>query len=317
MVQILRGVCIIAVVMIHTTPQGQWQVFCRPFINFAVGTFLFLSGYLTKMENEDWMAFYKKRIMRVVIPYVIWTLVYTIFDKQDYHWKSMVANIITAKGAGQLYFIPVYIQFVLLTPLLAVWAKSRYRWLGWWVSPVSMAIFVYYGIFTATKPPEWASMIWAVACLPWFTFYFLGLVLGNHIITRRFSFKVLVVLYLISLVLQMAEGYGWWADGQPNCGTQVKISALLTSSLFVIMVHVLLSKGARGTQNKLLRWIGDYSFGIYLCHVWLIHLMNHWIGKDAIPYPVNSLAILLVSLGFCLAVDHVCGQRICRWLGIK
>ena len=41
-IQILRAIAIFAVVFIHTCPTGEWQVFCRPFINFAVALFLFL-----------------------------------------------------------------------------------------------------------------------------------------------------------------------------------------------------------------------------------------------------------------------------------
>ena len=78
MIQIFRALSIIAVVMIHTTPLGAWQVFCRPFINFSVATFLFLSGYLTKIENDNWYVFCKKRIIRVIIPYIIWTILYTV-----------------------------------------------------------------------------------------------------------------------------------------------------------------------------------------------------------------------------------------------
>ena len=57
MIQIFRALSIIAVVSIHLTPFGEWTVLCRPFINFAVATFLFLSGYLTKIENDDWFTF--------------------------------------------------------------------------------------------------------------------------------------------------------------------------------------------------------------------------------------------------------------------
>lgn len=65
-IQILRALAIIAVVLIHTCPLGLSQVLVRPFINFSVGLFLFLSGYLTKLENNDWKNFYKKRIVRVL-----------------------------------------------------------------------------------------------------------------------------------------------------------------------------------------------------------------------------------------------------------
>lgn len=51
-IQILRGIAIICVIMIHTAPPGMAQVFIRPFINMCVETFLFLSGYLTLLPAE-------------------------------------------------------------------------------------------------------------------------------------------------------------------------------------------------------------------------------------------------------------------------
>ena len=41
--EIIRGLAIIAVVLIHTSPNGMTQVFARPFINFGVGMFCFLA----------------------------------------------------------------------------------------------------------------------------------------------------------------------------------------------------------------------------------------------------------------------------------
>lgn len=43
-VQIIRGIAIIAVVCIYNTPSGIAQVLWRPFLNFAVASFLFISG---------------------------------------------------------------------------------------------------------------------------------------------------------------------------------------------------------------------------------------------------------------------------------
>lgn len=43
-IQVLRGCAIAAVVLIHNTPPGMWQVWCRPLLNWSVGLFLFLSG---------------------------------------------------------------------------------------------------------------------------------------------------------------------------------------------------------------------------------------------------------------------------------
>jgi len=50
-IQIARGLAIIAVVFIHNTPSGLAQVFCRPFLNFCVGLFLFISGLMSTASN--------------------------------------------------------------------------------------------------------------------------------------------------------------------------------------------------------------------------------------------------------------------------
>lgn len=145
-IQVLRGWAIIAVVLIHTCPLGIYQVIFRPFINFAVATFFFLSGYLTKTENNDWGNFFKKRIYRVIIPYVIWTILYSV-TSEWWNMSSIVWNLLTAKSAGMMYYILVYIQFVLLTPLFGKLAKSRYSWIGWFIAPVSVLIFKYYPLY--------------------------------------------------------------------------------------------------------------------------------------------------------------------------
>lgn len=45
--QALRGLSISAVVLIHCLPQCAATVAIRPFLNFSVALFLFLSGLLT------------------------------------------------------------------------------------------------------------------------------------------------------------------------------------------------------------------------------------------------------------------------------
>lgn len=46
-IQAVRGLAIAAVVGIHCLPQCTASVAVRPFLNWSVAAFLFLSGYLT------------------------------------------------------------------------------------------------------------------------------------------------------------------------------------------------------------------------------------------------------------------------------
>lgn len=139
-IQALRGLAIIAVVLIHTCPSGLSQVFVRPFLNFAVAMFIFLSGNLTKTENEDWIHFIKKRCLRVLIPYFIWTIVYTL---PSFSLQKLAFNLATTKSAYTLYYVFVYIQLVILTPLLCKAARSKLKWSAWLISPIYILIINY------------------------------------------------------------------------------------------------------------------------------------------------------------------------------
>ena len=311
-----RAIAIIAVVMIHTTPAGQWQVFCKPFINFAVATFIFLSGYLTKTDNDNWLKFYIRRITRVLVPYIIWTAIYSIPDIRSAGPSALVKNLLCANATTTLYYIFVYIQFVLLTPLLGKLAKSPYRHLGWLIAPLSVILFKYIPVFGDIQLGKHIELFWNDACLGWFTFYYLGLILGNRIIDRQFNIRNLAVLYCASLLLQMAEGYLWFTVDPAGCGSQLKLSSILSSTIFMLIIYCVLNRGSNDPKRRLLCTIGDYSFGIYLVHMMILKAMEPLDFYSVIPYPITSLIVLSVSFIFCYISSAVLGKKASRWAGL-
>ncbi len=315
-IQLFRALAIMAVVLIHTCPSGEWQVFFRPFINFAVATFLFLSGYLTSIEKDDWKKFFKKRIIRVIIPYVIWTIFYSIVSKV---WtpKAFALNLLFAKSASTMYYIFVYIQFVLLTPILGKLAKSKLQWLGWLVAPVSVLIFKYYPLMTGFEYPSIIKILWRNSCLGWFTFYYLGLLLGNKIYVRNYKMSHLLSLYGIAIVLNMVEGYWWFQLDVNNCGTQIKLSSLLASSIFLLMIYTYLNTTRQTETNSFFKLIGDYSFGIYLSHIMFKRILTHVSYYDSLPYVINSAIVLFISLGFVYYGNKLLGSTCSKWIGFK
>ena len=301
--------------MIHTTPAGEMQVICKPFINFAVATFIFLSGYLTKADNDNWLAFYRRRITRVLVPYFIWTVIYSIQDIHSEGLSVLVKNLLCANATTTLYYIFVYIQFVLLTPLMGKLAKSRFRHLGWIIAPLSVVLFKYIPAFGDIHLGKHVELLWSDACLGWFTFYYLGLILGNKLLSPKFNLINLVFIYCVSLLLQMGEGYLWFTVDPAGCGSQLKLTSILSSSIFMLIIYSVLSSN-HGTKCRLLSTIGDYSFGIYLVHMMILKALEPMALYSAIPYPVTSLIILIISFIFCNVFTAVTGKRVGRWLGL-
>ena len=136
-IQALRGLAIIAVVFIHTTPDGIAQVICRPYLNFAVALFLFLSGMLS--DAKKWKPL--KRLAKILIPYAIWTFVYTLMQTYR-HPDGIIANyfrhLLLGDAVAIMYYVFVYCEFTLLIPLIDKLAKSRYKYLGFIVSPLEI-----------------------------------------------------------------------------------------------------------------------------------------------------------------------------------
>lgn len=289
---------------------------CRPFINFSVATFLFLSGYLTKSKNANRYAFYKKRIIRVIVPYVIWTILYSLPSIINYGGKTLLINLLTAKASVPLYYIFVYIQFVILTPYLCKLVQSKYKFIGLVIAPISVIIFKYYELYSGIEFNEYIKLFWSDCCLGWFTFYYLGLLLGNNLIRQRLSLKTLSTFYFLSILLQIAEGYYWYSLGEINCGTQLKLTSILTSSLFCLIIYGIIQNKIT-LKNKFLRLLSDYSFGIYLCHMMIIKLLSLCAYYSMIPYPINSAIVIVISWGCCYIMNLICSNKLSYCFGFK
>mgnify|MGYP003461437318 CR=1 FL=1 len=315
-IQTFRAMAIIAVVMVHTMPPGNWQIFLRPLINFPVATFLFLSGYLTRESNENWSAFYRRRLSRIAVPYIVWTVIYSLPDISSSGLIALAKNLVSANACGTLYYIFVYAQFVLLTPFLFKLAKSRYRYLGWLIAPVSVLLFKYYGYSFGIHMNKYLYLLWSDLCLGWFTFYYLGLLLGNKIINKKYNLPTLTTVYAVSIVLQMIEGYIWAKLDAGNCGSQLKLSSLLSSSIFVLILYTLLQSNTFQPRSRILTLIGEYSFGIYLSHILFIRLLEYWGISKTVSFPLFSVTVVSFSLIFCNTLDYLLGKKVSLKLGL-
>lgn len=191
-IQLVRGIAIIAVVFIHNTPSGMAQVWCRPFLNFSVATFLFVSGLLSSVER--WNPFH--RIKKVIFPYIIWSIIYTVL----YNHNSIlqlptlcIKNLITGKAAAIMYYIFVYCQFTLLIPLIDYLAKSKYKYLGFIISPLEIIIVRLFPLILGYRINSYISMIVQVSCVGWFVYFYLGYLIGNNYIHIEFKTSNLIL----------------------------------------------------------------------------------------------------------------------------
>lgn len=306
-IQILRGIAIIAVVFIHNTPDGLMQILCRPFLNFCVGIFIFLSGMLS--NSSKWNP--RKRITKVVIPYAIWSLVYVVMYQYK-NWTEIPViyfkALLTGNAAAIMYYIFVYCEFTLLIPLIDRLAKSKYRYLGFLISPIEIIIMRLIPLIAGYELNRYIEVIKGVSCLVWFTYYYLGYMLGNGLIKLKSSTPILIGYWSIAIVLQIAEGFWYFSMGELNCGTQVKLTSILAGSIFMMLAYRFL-ESRKKYDIRLLKLLGDCSFGVYFSHLAVMAVLGIVpYYADLVFYPLNAVLAVIFSLICVLIGRRVLGK---------
>ena len=320
-VQILRAVLAIAVVAVHTLPvNNELKVFIRPFLNITVAGFIFISGYLTKL-NFNTKEFYKKRILTVLIPYILFTIFYTVINKYKLGVVGLstqiAKNLITTQAKMILYYLAVYMQLVLLTPLLARIAKQKSHILNatiFAVTPLFLLCF-YIGVINGDilKEAPWYMMFFPV----WLSYYYLGLLIGNNLIKIKIINWALILLAIFSLVLQILEGCFWLSNTtvKDMYFSQIRITALLENiPLLLLMTHYI--RSPREKCNKLFCKIGDASFGIYLLHPAFIMVCDKLIVRNEATFLITFIFAAAGSFATVLILNKLLPRKALKYCGL-
>jgi peptidoglycan/LPS O-acetylase OafA/YrhL len=324
-IQILRAAAIFAVVAIHTCSFGAVGIIVRPYLNFSVALFLALSGYLTRAEIPDIGAFYKKRLLRVFIPYVIWSLIYTAVRNT---WTDFPVNFATGYSCGVFYFLVVYMQLTLLSPLIGKLVRSRFRWAGYLITPA--AIFLQYVLEWSDAPlSKPFNEIFAPV---WFLFFYLGMAVRYDLSEGRARFlsdgaerqKTVfrtALLLPLSIFLQTMEGYIWKVSGSSRMPyTQIKLGSMMTSVFVIILAFAWISSSSRipfsDRVTGALVYIGDISFGIYLTHILFKDMLEETIWQTVnMIFPLTTVLVLLTNIMAIYLLRKILSPKICRAVG--
>lgn len=312
-IQIVRTIAIFSVIAIHTVGGNPYEIYLRPFMNFGVGTFLFLSGFLTP-EIKDIKAFYKKRILRVLIPYVLWSmllcLVYGNYSKFWFH-------LLTFRQSSIYYYIFVYLQITLLAPLLLKIMETRAVWSILLVSPLAIAgesIWAWTGHYLI-YPNNINN------CLVWMSFFYLGIFFRKQKMRHKISLGKWGIALVFSMILEICEGRFWLSFGREDLSTtQVKLSAMLVTLCVCMLIYVYITHEKQKKQNSrsirrietFMLDVGNSSFGIYLIHPVFLYLLK---GGKSLAFPISTFVVWGISYAVVKAGQHIFGKKVGKYLG--
>jgi len=332
--QYIRGICIIAVVLIHSKNgvqydtgwmfgwnAGYWLVL-RQLINFPVAVFIFLAGYFTNIDDalRNRRQYYSQRGQKLIVPFLIWSSFYTIINvaaaKGNVDIFRTLIKLFLGLSSGQLYYILVLIQLLLVTPvMIRMIQKQKYIKIMIAVTPIYPACIYVYAFVFKTQMPFYQTFFPA-----WFIFYFAGLwikIRGYIPVLKDNALIKSILLCIAALLLSVVEGLSMLAAGfnQELAYSQIKVSSFLyTFALINFMFTVKQSYTVK--ECKFLKILGDNSYGIYFVHCFWLTILN--IGMRLIPVFENNLWLYqIVQAGSAIFLSWVCIIIVRKILGSK
>lgn len=320
-IQVVRAIAIFMVIMTHTILWNKYELFVRPFINPAVAMFIFLSGLLTREEikGKDVLSFYKRRLLRVFIPYTLWSIIYVVFQGS---YDTAIKDYLTGNCCSTFYYILVYMQLVIIAPLAGKLIRSKMWWIGFAITPIAIVteyVMMYFGV-NVTYPYNINNFF------VWFIFFYLGMFIRiRYEKEKRVSSiktNILCIIFIpCCIALEMIEGYFWIGLGRDDVATsQVKLSTMCTAIFVCVLISSLVLSKKERKILKLFVMIGDTSFGLYLTHqlimgIWgrfcpeLIIASDYWFILEAIIVYVVGFIIIFI-------LQKVFGKKIGRYIGV-
>jgi len=282
----LRGVAIIGVVVIHIT------YFATPYVSdlapinnltnnllrFALPVFFVSSGVLLVAPklHLGWLSsFYYRRFVALGIPYILVTIALGLYYSTPI--SEIWYNILTGNASVPLYFVPVLFQLYLLYPF--IYNLAQRQWFVWVTLIVS--------IFSYLEPTLrfWQDLSYAT---PYVFFFAWGMYMRTNFQQHRITQPVLPWLAIIAMfvALQLYFGVERFYNGQYFYGLAM-----------IMLLWWLYTKELVPTLfSACSQYIGRRSLWIFLTHFVWLQLCFYLLHTRDVLF-TGAGAVLFVVLG--------------------
>jgi len=333
-----RGIAICVVVYAHVAayawdlrddPSTQFIFFISLYLRhlsfFVIPTFLFVSGYFlatSRFESPgSYRRFLKKRVSRVAVPYLFWSLFFIAYGSlktRTFSPGNALWLLLTGQAEGPYFFVNMLLQFYLLTPLFVYLAQRRAT-LKW----VLLAHLLFVVFLYVIRLCWWPNLLFTYVKLPfitWLSFFYLGMAVRYHPdILERYRVSWAAIFVAVFYVLSLIEATTLYRFGYLDFA----ISEVTITSFLAALGGFALEIGLRHRSwPSLLVSLGSYSFGVFLIHGFVMRGCVKLMAQvGVVPaslafQPVLLLGTLLISCGIIYITGRVIGPRwAAGWLG--
>lgn len=311
---VLRILASIAVVLVHVASQKWYTVtdlktftvfnFFDCIGRFAVPIFFMISGvlFLDKNRQFDFKTFFRKHLLKMVITYVVWCILYYLFDYlflgkiNKITIKGLITSVIENKFV--LWFLKVMIYIYLFLPFIrTIVEHSNEKQIKYFLAIFFVIGVLFYQTTTLPLPLIIKNMFVKMRIHDriWYLGYF---VLGWYIYNKEISITKRKWLYILGL---LSVNFCFLFTNVYFMKTGIKNSCLyeyfsINTFIYSLSVFVFVKYWIK-RQNLVginLQNFSKYTLGIYLIHVFVLEYICK-MGLDTLSFnPVLATVLITV-----------------------
>jgi len=334
-IEYLRIIAVLAVIGIHVSAPffnkyGKIDNTIWWFANlissssrFAVPLFVMISGSVLLGRDLPVRDFYVKRLKRVLLPLIFWSVFYLfirVLDGGDLGKIFIYDFLLKGRVYPHLWYLTMYLCLILFVPYIDLCIcgnKPTFRQLA----VLIMLLFMFDGL-------NWLSLIvnqvgklnllWYRSFPLFFGYFIAGYLLKKYDLSKFLSGRVTAVFLIFMVVLNPILNY-WSCD---HLGIVKDYFILSNYSLLIIFVTLLIfyyfkKISSYLPRNRFVLLLSGSSFGIYLVHPFWLNLIRQHLPQYIDTYsfifmPTQIITTFTVSFVSILLIKKIpLGKFIC------
>jgi len=360
-IEYIRGVAILLIISIHTTAYFilidvhnflfYFNAAVDVFSHIGVPIFIFVSGFVLAINYRNHFSlklFFKKRIPRILIPYVTFSIFYLLIyelllnsnliqnqkELSQLSYNEILFRLISGTAHYHLWFLILILELYTLYPIIIkihdFFSKLNKQYLLLFIvfaTQVIMSIVNYY--YPKTD-------LFYLVFLNYIFYFVIGIFLSENYqkfkqLIRNIKESNLFILFLLSLgltsilTLFFVQNYMVFFKIQnPFFGYYILLYPLYLILNLILLFSIIcaLERSKICYLQEFLKTLSKYSFGIYLIHPFFIEAVfflimpildlnvNNWLF-----YPILFIFALFLSLISIKILDNIPYTSI--FLGVK
>ena len=311
--------------LVASATDAYWVALFEGLCRCCVPLFVLSSSYLLFPLKCDSAEFFRKRAIRIVIPLVLWSLVYAFcFGEPVANLKGLLLNFNYA--AGHLWFVYMLVGLYLVMPLLSPWAEK--------VSKKELEVYLLIWAITTMVPfirdaaggpaplikaadglpapalfPLWGEAAWNPFGALYYVSGFLGYLLAGLYVkkfvpvgrlTRVLGWSLFLVGFLASafgMLLRIGASSDTYPISGPVdlavvweiplmfCGSPVVLSAI---GLLLVFKNTEFREG--GFYKHIILPLSKAGYGMYLTHILVLGVFSALYREIIGSTPLSILA---------------------------